>query len=44
MIAVARDPLLRERRDGATGIPGVPTVPEHAADLLKLYETLLARA
>jgi glycosyltransferase involved in cell wall biosynthesis len=42
MIAVARDPQLRARRDGA-GIPGVPTVPEHAAALLKLYETLLAR-
>lgn len=46
MLDVARDPRLRERREGptATGIPGVPTVPEHAADLLKLYETLLANA
>ena len=46
MIAIGRDPLLRERRDG-TGppvIPGVPTVPDHAAALLKLYEDLLAGA
>jgi glycosyltransferase involved in cell wall biosynthesis len=44
MLAVARDPLLREHRDGNAGIPGVPSVHEHAAVLLKLYEDLLARA
>ena len=43
MIAIARDPRSRERRDAAPArIPGVPTVPEHAAALLKLYKTLLA--
>jgi glycosyltransferase involved in cell wall biosynthesis len=45
MLAVARDPLLLERRDGAPArIAGVPTVAGHAAALLKLYEDLLARA
>jgi glycosyltransferase involved in cell wall biosynthesis len=45
MLAVARDPHLRERRDGTpAGIAGLPTAAEHAAALLKLYEDLLARA
>lgn len=46
MVAVGRDPLLRERHagTGSPAIPGVPTVPQHAAALLKLYEELLAGA